>query len=266
MRCSSCGFTDFRILKKCPSCNAFMKAKSSSAVEPSLVIFGSGGMDVADEEHGLDTEGFDEGGLDDVLEVPPVDDFGSGEPEDFALDLEEAQSGPDEPAQAEVTEDTMDLEPAAEEVAVTSIVPEEPEAEVDMQFDIGDTEPAADDAAADDMGFDFETDAAEIDGDADIFEGSMDEISLNDSAADAVSLDAPTDEISMGDGADEISMDDGAGEISMDSGIDLDAEPAMDLETDSAVELDPGISLDDATEESLDLDLDLDTEEPTPKN
>ncbi|MCH8904938.1 MAG: hypothetical protein IIA45_13610, partial [Bacteroidetes bacterium] len=53
------------------------QTKSSS--EPALVIFGTADM-VADEtgEEGLDSAGMDEGGLDDVLDVPPIDDLGSG--------------------------------------------------------------------------------------------------------------------------------------------------------------------------------------------
>ncbi len=223
-----------------------------------MVIFGTAGM-VADEagEEGLDSAGMDEGGLDDVVDVPPMDDFGSGEPEDFALDLSDAKSGQDVPAQAvAMAEDTgMDFEPAVEAPAVASIVPEEPaEAEVDMQFDIGDTEVEVHDAEVDDMGFDFEADTAEIDGDADLFEGSMDELSLDDSTADDVSSD---------DSADAIGLDDSAAE-ELTAGLDFEAEPATDLDTDTEVDVDPAISLDDEPETPLELDLDLDTEERTP--
>jgi len=221
-----------------------------------LVIFGTAGI-VADE---AGVEGLDSAGMDDVLDVPPTDDFGSGEPEDFALDLSDAKSDQDEPAQAVAMappEDTgMDFEPAVEEPAVTSIVPEEPaEAEVDMQFDIGDTEMEVHDAEVDDMGFDFEADTAEIDGDADLFEGSMDELSLDDSTADEVSSD---------DSVDAISLDDSTVE-DLTAGPDFEAEPATDLDTDTGVDLDPAVSLDEP-ETSLEMDLDLDTEEPTPTN
>ena len=254
MRCPNCGFTDFKIQKKCTSCNAILR-KSSSAEEPALVIFGTAGM-VADNAGEM---GLDSAGLDDSLDAPPTDDFGSGEPEDFALDLSDAKSDQDEPAQAVAMappEDTgMDFEPAVED----SIVPEEPaEAEVDMQFDIGDTEMEVHDAEVDvdDMGFDFEADTAEIDGDADLFEGSMDELSLDDSTAAEVSSD---------DSVDGISLDDSAAE-DLTPGPDFEAEPATDLDTDTGVDLDPAISLDDEPETSLEMDLDLDTEEPTPTN